>query len=121
MRYHTLIWRPGDSVQNLEYPGLSGRVYSTGFCPEKPKSIAEQASEVILTAELTIMQLKLTAWSPNPKGCESLPYRAGLGWLAATVNQSTNLFNYASHKQQKLISSWGVGKDTVTTKTGRLT
>ena len=111
MRYHTLIWRPGDSVQNLEYPGLSGRVDSTGFCPEKPKSIAEQASEVILTAELTIMQLKLMAWSPNPKGCESLP----------TVNQSTNLFNYASHKQQKLISSWGVGKDTVTTKTGRLT
>ena len=60
---------PGDSVQNLEYPGLSGRVDSTGFCPEKPKSIAEQASEVILTAELTIMRLKLTAWSPNPKGC----------------------------------------------------
>ena len=121
MRYQTIIWRPGDTVQNLEYPGLSRRVDSTGFCPEKPKSIAKQASEVILTAELTIMQLKLTAWSRNPRGRDSLPYCAGLGWLAATVNQSTNLFNYASHKQQKLISSWIVGKDTVTTKTGRLT
>ena len=34
---------------NLESPGLSGRIDSTGFCPEKPKSNAEQASEVILT------------------------------------------------------------------------
>ena len=30
------------------------------------------------------MQLKLTTWSPDPKGRENLPYRAGLGWLAAT-------------------------------------
>ena len=28
-RYQTLIWRPGDTVQNLESPGLSGRVDST--------------------------------------------------------------------------------------------
>ena len=27
-RYQTLIWRPGDTVQNLESPGLSGRVDS---------------------------------------------------------------------------------------------
>ena len=112
MRYQTLIRRPGDTVQNLESPGVSARVDSTGFFPEKPKSIAEQESEVILTAELTIMQLKLTAWSTA---------RASAGRLAATINQSTNLFNYASHTQQKLISSWGVGKDTVTTKNGRLT
>ena len=44
-----------------------------------------------------------------------------MGWLAATINQSTNLFNYASHTQQKLISSRGVGKDRVTTKNRRLT
>ena len=49
------------------------------FVLKKTKSIAKQASEVILTAELTIMQLKLTAWSPDPKGRESLPYRAGMG------------------------------------------
>ena len=30
------------------------------------------------------MQLKLTTWSPDPKGRENLPFRAGLGWLAAT-------------------------------------
>ena len=28
-RFHTLIWRPGDMVQNLESPGLSGRVDNT--------------------------------------------------------------------------------------------
>ena len=28
-RYQTLIWRPGDTVQKLESPGLSGRVDST--------------------------------------------------------------------------------------------
>ena len=28
-RFHTLIWRRGDTVQNLECPGLSGRVDST--------------------------------------------------------------------------------------------
>ena len=28
-RYQTLIWRPGGTVQNLESPGLSGRVDST--------------------------------------------------------------------------------------------
>ena len=27
-RFQTLIWRPGDTVQNLESPGLSGRVDS---------------------------------------------------------------------------------------------
>ena len=27
--FQTLIWRPGDTVQNLESPGLSGRVAST--------------------------------------------------------------------------------------------
>ena len=27
-RFQTLIWRPGDMVQNLESPGLSGRVDS---------------------------------------------------------------------------------------------
>ena len=30
-RYQTLIWRPGDMVQNLESPGLSRRVDSTGY------------------------------------------------------------------------------------------
>lgn len=30
------------------------------------------------------MQLELTAWSPDPKGHQSLPFHAGLGWLAAT-------------------------------------
>ena len=25
-RFQTLIWRPGETVQNLESPGLSGRV-----------------------------------------------------------------------------------------------
>ena len=30
-RFHTLIWRPGDTVQNLESPGLSGRVDSTVY------------------------------------------------------------------------------------------
>ena len=35
-----------------------------------------------MTAELTIMQLKLTAWSPDQKRRENLPYHAGLGWLA---------------------------------------
>ena len=30
-RYQTLIWRPGDTVQNLESPGLSGRVDNTGY------------------------------------------------------------------------------------------
>ena len=28
---HTLIWRPGETVQNLESPGLSGRVDNTGY------------------------------------------------------------------------------------------
>ena len=27
-RFQTLIWRPGETVQNLESPGLSGRVDS---------------------------------------------------------------------------------------------
>ena len=27
-RFQTLIWRPGDTVRNLESPGLSGRVDS---------------------------------------------------------------------------------------------
>ena len=27
--FQTLIWRPGETVQNLESPGLSGRVDST--------------------------------------------------------------------------------------------
>ena len=32
-RFHTLIWRPGDTVQNLESPGLSGRVdYTVYMC-----------------------------------------------------------------------------------------
>ena len=30
-RFHTLIWRQGDTVQNLESPGLSGRVDSTVY------------------------------------------------------------------------------------------
>ena len=30
-RFHTLIWRPGDAVQNLESPGLSGRIDSTAL------------------------------------------------------------------------------------------
>ena len=30
-RYQTLIWRPGYMVQNLESPGLSGRVDSAGY------------------------------------------------------------------------------------------
>ena len=34
-RIHTLIWRPGDMVQNLESPGLSGRVDSTVCGPNK--------------------------------------------------------------------------------------
>ena len=29
-RFHSLIWRPGDTVQNLESSGLYGRVDSTG-------------------------------------------------------------------------------------------
>ena len=31
-RFQTLIWRPGDTVQNLECPELSGRVDSPGRC-----------------------------------------------------------------------------------------
>ena len=34
-RFHTLIWRPGDTVQNLESPGLSRRVDSTVACKLK--------------------------------------------------------------------------------------
>ena len=30
-RFHSLIWRPGDTVQNLESPGLSRRVGNTGM------------------------------------------------------------------------------------------
>ena len=30
------------------------------------------------------MQLKITAWSPDPKRARKLHYRAVLGWLAAT-------------------------------------
>ena len=30
-RFHTLIWRPEDTVQNLESPGFSGRVVSIIF------------------------------------------------------------------------------------------
>ena len=30
-RFQTLIWRPGETVQNRASPGLSGRVDSTGL------------------------------------------------------------------------------------------
>ena len=42
--FHTLTWRPGDTVQNLESRGLSGRVDSTVYdsdaieCSEKGRS-----------------------------------------------------------------------------------
>ena len=36
-RFRTLIWRPGDTVQNLESPGLSGRVDSTAVHIRNPK------------------------------------------------------------------------------------
>ena len=34
-RFHTLIWRPGDTVQNLESPRLTRRVDSTVWGPNK--------------------------------------------------------------------------------------
>ena len=34
-RFQTLIWRPGETVQNLESPGLSGRVDSPGLGGER--------------------------------------------------------------------------------------
>ena len=36
-RFRTLIWRPGDTVQNLESPGLSGRVDGTVVHIRNPK------------------------------------------------------------------------------------
>ena len=35
-RLQTLIWRPGDTVQNLESPGLSGRVDSPALYTWSP-------------------------------------------------------------------------------------
>ena len=35
-RFHTLIWRPGDTVQNLDSSGLSGRVDNTALSPNCP-------------------------------------------------------------------------------------
>ena len=39
-RFQTLIWRPGETVQNLESPGLSGRVDSPGLGGERKSPYA---------------------------------------------------------------------------------
>ena len=36
--FYSLIWRLGDTVQNLESPGLSGRVDSTDNGPAKKQA-----------------------------------------------------------------------------------
>ena len=38
-KWQTLIWRPGDTAQNLESPGLSGRVESTVYLEREEKII----------------------------------------------------------------------------------
>ena len=40
-RFQTLIWRPGETVQNFESPGLSGRVDMHVYSPGKEKKILE--------------------------------------------------------------------------------
>ena len=53
-RYQTLIWRPGDTVQNLESLGLSERVDSTEF---RIRSTKRSYSESVMAQKLHTSQI----------------------------------------------------------------
>ena len=58
-RFQTLIWRPGDTVQNLESPGLSGRVDSPAqmtMCVNQEES--ERKKEKKQQAEKSLSMLQ---------------------------------------------------------------
>ena len=55
-RFRALIWRAGDTVQNLESPGLSGRVDSTVVHIRNPKVLPGETN-------ITIFTISMGTWS----------------------------------------------------------
>ena len=61
-RFHTLIWRLGDTVKKLESPGLSRRVESTVWGPNKWSSgpLRPVSNVVLLPCWTQLVELNLT-------------------------------------------------------------
>ena len=53
-RFQTLIWRPGEMVQNLESPGLSGRVDSPAMQCTRQQFLTQLASHQFLMVVIVL-------------------------------------------------------------------
>ena len=105
--FHTLIWRTGDTVQNLESPGLSGRVDSTECdshhhsLPGLPRNRSQEFIQLCPSCAKAQMSLWLETMVFN-SGSLSFA-RLFLDLTIAICNKITSIYHSVP---QLLVDSW---------------
>ena len=113
-RFHTLIWRPGDTVQNLESPGLSGRVDCTVYmcgpylCDSSKHSTnleRVKTALIILQWLLKCQQILSAALKRNKKICGKSMWNVQAKWSSRKCLFCDNLPLFSRKDFTKYISS----------------